>query len=80
MSSSNLTKKEKIELLGFEVSYGSTLGWTVELSTLPGQRGAQLLRGKAAVMSSQEVKTALGDSMALEMGAFQPFNGWRAVR
>jgi hypothetical protein len=55
---SNLTKEEKIELLGFEVSYGSTLGWTIDISTLPGQRGALLLRGKAAALSSQEVKTA----------------------
>lgn len=68
MSSSNLTSKEKIEFLGFEVSYGSTLGWAIELSTLPDQRGTQLLKGRAATLSSQEVKTALSSSTALEMG------------
>ena len=78
-SSSKLTKNEKIELLGFEVSYGSTLGWTIELSTLPDQRGAKLLKGRAATMSSQEVKAALSNSMALEMGGIHPLRGWRAV-
>lgn len=77
--SSSMPRSHKLQLLGFEVSYGSTQGWTIELSTLPQQRGAALLKGAAGSLSSQEVKKALGNHMDIEMGGIQPANGWRAT-
>ena len=57
---SSRAQEEKVELLGFEVSYGSTCAWTIELSTLPQQRGATLLKGEASSLSSAKLKSVLG--------------------
>ena len=80
VSSSSAAIKEKLDLLGFEVSYGTVHRWQIELSTIPCQRGAMLIRGDASTLDSSEVKTALSNHIAIEMGAIQPFNGWRAVQ
>ena len=79
VSNSSTAMGEKLDLLGFEVSYGTVHRWQIELSTIPCQRGAMLISGDASTLDSREVKTALSNHMAIEMGAIQPFNEWRAV-
>ena len=78
VGSSSAAIEEKLDLLGFEVSYGTVHRWEIELSTIPCQRGAMLITGEANTFDSSEVKAALSNYMAIEMGAIQPFNGWRA--
>ena len=75
---SSRAPEEKVELLGFEVSYGSTRGWAIELSTLPQQRGATLLRGEASTFSSAKLKSVLEEGASIPMGGIMPRNGWRA--
>lgn len=79
VSSSSAAIEEKLDLLGFEVSYGTVHRWQIELSTIPCQRGATLISGDANTLNSSEVKSTLSNHMAIEMGAIQPFKGWRAV-
>ena len=75
---SSRAQEEKVELLGFEVSYGSTCAWTIELSTLPQQRGAMLLNGEASSLSSAKLKSVLEAGTPIHMGGIMPHNGWRA--
>ena len=75
---SSRAQEEKVELLGFEVSYGSTCAWTIELSTLPQQRGATLLKGEASSLSSAKLKSVLEAGTPIHMGGIMPHNGWRA--
>ena len=75
---SSRAREEKLELLGFEVSYGSTCAWTIELSTLPQQRGARLLKGEASTYSSVKVRSLLEAGAAIHMGGIMPHDGWRA--
>ena len=74
---SSRTLEEKVELLGFEVSYGSTRGWKIELSTLPQQRGATLLKGEASSFMSAKLKSVLEAGTPLHMGGIMPHDGWR---
>ncbi len=76
VGSESISKQGKLDLLGFEVSYGSVHGWTVEVSTLPQQRGARLLNGESSALSSSELQTALSKHTGLELGAIQPSGGW----
>ena len=69
--------EEKLELLGFEVSYGCTRAWMIELSTLPQQRGAALLEGEASSFSSGQLASALKAGAAVRMGGIMPRDGWR---
>ena len=71
--------EEKQELLGFEVSYGSTCTWTIELSTLPQQRGAALVRGEASTFSRAKLKSVLEAGTPIHMGSIMPHDGWRAT-
>ena len=73
---SSRAREEKVELLGFEVSYGSTRGWTIELSTLPQQRGATLVKGEAKSYSSQKLASVLESGASIHMGGIMPHDGW----
>ena len=76
VSSMDIDKQEKCHLLGFEVSYGCVHGWTVQLSTVPQQRGVKLMNGKANTFSRSEMRAALNDHLRLDAGAVQPNGGW----
>ena len=76
---SSRAREQKVELLGFEVSYGSTRAWTIELSTLPQQRGAALVRGKASSFTSAKLASVLEAGGAIHMGGIMPRDGWRAL-
>ena len=76
VSAKSTSKQEKLDMLGFEVSYGSVHGWTVEVSTLPQQRGAPLMHKINHAPSSCEVQMALRSHTKIELGAFPPKGGW----
>ena len=77
ISNKGRSKQEKLDLLGFEVSYGSVRDWTVEVSTLPQQRGARLMKGEDHTASSDELLKALSNNTGVQLGAFPPKGGWR---
>ncbi len=76
VSSESISKQGKLDLLGFEVSYGNVHGWTVEVSTLPQQRDARLMKGEGSTLSSSEMQIALTKQTGFELGAVQPCGGW----
>lgn len=65
------------ERLGFELSFGrhhaGRTPWMIELSTLPGRAGAELL---PAGRSWQSPRLALGGGHTLMIGALPPPGGW----
>ena len=72
----SISKEGKLDLLRFEVSYGSVHGWTVEISTIPEQRGTSLMKGEGSTLSSSEMRMTLEKHTGVKLGAVQPSAGW----